>query len=109
MLSRNVNNLGLTEKVENLIPWQIAGRTLEHAVVVLVRIQHIPREQKSIKKFQILLAIPNNINPPELFPQQLLHELDIGQSVLDVDCSQRSPATVGWRLYMLCRPNANLS
>ena len=37
-------NLGLTEKVENLIPGQITGRALEHAVVVLVRVQHIPSE-----------------------------------------------------------------
>ena len=38
-------NLGLTERVENLIPGQITGRALEHAVVVLVRVQHIPKGQ----------------------------------------------------------------
>ena len=32
---------------------------------------------------------------PELFPQQLLHELDVGESVLDVDRTQRSPKTAG--------------
>ena len=48
-----MTNFELTKKVENLIPGQVAGRTLEHAVVVLVRVQHIPGEQNIIMELQI--------------------------------------------------------
>ena len=37
------NTKALTKQVEDLIPGQIARRTLEHAIVVLVRVQHIPK------------------------------------------------------------------